>query len=193
MANSQQIWAATLAADGGSFYRAPLGTAIPSDPVASLASDYKDQGFVGDDGFKISPKRDTKQHKAFGGETVKVTQDSFEVQAKVTLYETNVESLKTVFGDGNVTADDSSGHVKYTVKWNRLQLPRSVFVIKYIDGNKTGMHIIEEGQVVEVDDIEYVHDSLVRYSITINCYAPTNGNPPVYSLIDDPDDLSLDS
>jgi hypothetical protein len=193
MADSKMIWAATLAADGGAFYRAPLGTVIPSDPVAALAAAYKDQGFVGDDGFKISPKRDVKQHKAFGGETVKVTQDSFEVQVKVTLYETNINTLKTVFGDDNVTATDVGGHVKYTVKWNRLQLPRSVFVIRFIDGNKTGLHVIEEGQVVELDDVEYVHDSLVRYSITINAYAPSNGNPPVYTLIDDPDDLSLES
>lgn len=194
MADSKNIWAATLHSDGGSFYRASLGTALPSDPLASLPVAWKDQGWVGDDGFKLSPKRDTKKHKAFGGSTVKVTQDNYECTVKVTLFESNIDSLRTVFGDSNVVGSTVNGHQQYKVNWTETQLPRSSFVVRFIDGNKTGLHVIEEAQITAVEDIEYVHDKLVKYSVTLDVYKPsTTGHPYIYTLIDDPDDTTADS
>lgn len=188
MANSKNIWAATLHEDGGSFYRAPLGTALPDDALDALPSAYEDHGWMGDDGFKASPKRDTTKHKAFGGATVKVTQDNYECTVTATIYEQNLTTLKTIFGDDNVEVDYSSGHAKYRVEWSDRQLPRSTFVQRYIDGNKTGLNVIEEGQITEIDDIEYVHDQIVKFTVTIDCFKPASGNPAVYTLLDDPDD-----
>jgi hypothetical protein len=189
MADSKNIWAATLHADGGSFYRAPLGTALPTDPLVALPGAWKDQGWMGDDGFKLSPKRDVKKHKAFGGATVKVTQDNYECTVKATLYETNLDTLKTVFGDANVTTTFTGGHQQYKVNWTDAQLPRSSFLVRFIDGTKTGLHVIEEAQITSVEDIEYVNDKLVKYSITLDVFKPaTSGHPFIYTLIDDPDD-----
>lgn len=193
MANSKRIWAATLAEDGGSFYRAPLGTTLPEDALDTLDAAYEDHGWMGDDGFKFSPKRDTTRHQAFGGQIVKVTQDKYEATVTATIYEQNIETLKTIFGDDHVTVDYSGGHAAYRVDWSDQMLPRSTFVVRYIDGNKTGLQIIEEGQIVEIEDIEYVQDQLVKFTVTIECFKPDSGNPSVYSLIDDPDDTSGDS
>ncbi|DAZ90350.1 phage tail tube protein [Mycobacteroides abscessus] len=187
MANSKNIWAATLHEDGGSFYRAPLGTPLPDDALDVLDAAFKDHGWMGDDGFKVSPKRDTTKHKAFGGSTVKTTQDNYECTVTATIYEQNIVTLKTVFGDSNVTVDYSSGHAKYRVEWSDAQLPRSSFIQRYIDGRKTALNVIEEGQIVEIEDIEYVHDQLVKFTVHIDVYKPESGNPGVYSLIDDPD------
>lgn len=190
MANSKNIWAATLAADGGSFYRAPLGTTLPDDALDALDPDFVDNGWMGDDGFKFSPKRDTTKHKAFGGEVVKVTQDNYECTVMATIYEQNENSLGTVFGDVNVTLDQTSGHAKYRVDWSSQMLPRQSFVVRYIDGAKTGLHVIEEGQVTDIDDIVFVHDQIAKFTVTIDCFKPVSGNPAVYTLIDDPDDTT---
>lgn len=186
MANSKNIWAATLASDGGSFYRAPLGTALPTDPLADLPAAYQDHGWMGDDGFKLSPKRNIKKHYAFGGSVVKVTQDNFEVSVRATIYEQNLTTFKTLVGDANVTSSTVNGHTQYRVDWHEDMLPRSVFVQRYVDGDRTALHIIEEGQIVAIDDISYVHTDLVKFSVEIACYAPDSGNPAVYSLIDVP-------
>lgn len=186
MANSKNIWAATLASDGGSFYRAALGTAVPTDPIAALPVAYKDHGWMGDDGFKFSPKRNIKKHYAFGGQVVKVTQDNYEASVRATIYEQNVNTFKTLVGDANVTTQNVGGHISYRVNWVDDMLPRSVFVQRYIDGSRTALHVIEEGQIVAIDDITYVHSDLVKFSVEIACYKPTSGNPSVYTLIDDP-------
>jgi hypothetical protein len=189
MAESKKIWAATLAEDGGSFYRAALGTALPEDALDELDPGFKDHGWMGDDGFKASPKRDTTKHKAFGGSTVKVTQDNYECTVTATIYEQNEDTLKTVFGDANVTKTYEEGHAKYRVDWSDQMLPRSSFIQRYIDGSKTGLNVIEEGQVTSIDDIEYVQNKLVKFTVTIDVYKPESGNPGVYTLLDDPDDL----
>lgn len=186
MADSKKIWAATLAADGGAFYRAPLGTAVPTDALAVLPSAYKDHGWMGDDGFKISVKRDTTKHKSFGGQKVKTTQDSYDATVTVTCYEQNLATLKTMFGDSNVSVDTSAGRAKVTLDWSEQELPRSVFVQRFVDGNRTGMNIIEEGQITQIEDIELVHDKLWKYTATIDVYKPGSGNPGIRTLLDDP-------
>jgi hypothetical protein len=186
VANSKNIWAATLAADGGSFYRALLGTTLPTDPLAALPADYKDHGWMGEDGFRFSPKRNTKKHFAFGGQVVKVTQDSYEATVRATIYEQNVNTFKTLVGESNVTTTTVNGHISYRVNWVDDMLPRSTFVQRYIDGTRTALHVIEEGQIVSIEDIEFVHNQLVKFTVEINCYEPTSGNPSVYTLIDDP-------
>lgn len=189
MANSKNIWAATLHEDGGSFYRAPLGTALPDDALDVLDPAFKDHGWMGDDGFKAAPKRETTKHKAFGGNTVKVTQDNYECTVTATIYEQNEDSLKTVFGDANVTKEYIGGHAKYRVDWSDQMLPRSSFVQRYIDGAKTGLNVIEEGQVTAIEDIEYVQNKIVKFTVTIDVFKPESGNPGVYTLMDDPDDI----
>jgi hypothetical protein len=193
MANSKNIWAATLASDGGSFYRAVLGTTLPVDALATLPAAYKDHGWMGDDGFKFSPKRNTKKHYAFGGEVVKVTQENYEATVRATIYEQNITTFKTLVGDSNVTVSYAGGHAVYRVNWSDDMLPRSTFVQRYIDGNKTALHVIEEGQIVSVDDISFVQNELVKFTVEIDCFKSSSGNPSVYTLIDDPDDTGSGS
>lgn len=191
MADSKNIWAATLAPDKGSFYRGPLGVPLPTDALDVLDTDLEDHGFMGDDGFTNGISRDTTKHKAFGGETVYVTQDSYEETIQVTCYESNPTVLRTVFGEDNVDADYSSGHLKLTVRHTDQKQPRSSFVVRVIRGQATRLLVIPEGEVTEIDDIVYVHDDLVKYTITIDVFTPATGSNPdnpagVNEYIDDP-------
>ena len=193
MANTKSIIAATLAADGGAFYRAPTGTALPTTATGTLNAAFKDHGWIGDDGIKLSPKRDIKKHKAFGGQVVKTTSDTFDVSLKVTLYETNLVNLQTVVGTSNVVGTYTSGHMAYRVNWVDGLPPHYAFVTRFVDGNKTGLHVIEDGQVVNVEDIVWLQNELVKYTLEIDCFKPSSGNPAVYTLIDDPDNTTNES
>lgn len=179
MADSANVFIASPPPGGaGVFFRAALGTALPTDAATDLetvaAGLYKDHGFLGEEGLVVTEARDIQDHKAFGGDTVATTQDSYDWSMKVVMLEDgNLEVLKTTFGDDNVT--DVGGLV--TVKHNKSRLPRSVFVADTVGDNGTlKRQVIPVGQVVSVGDITYVHTDLVRYELTIKAYPNTAGD-----------------
>ena len=186
MADSTLVWAATRPADGGVFYRAPLGTTLPTDATSDLSTAFVDHGWLGEEGITLGIVRDTTKHHAFGGDVVKTTQDNYESTLMVTLLESDPDVLETVFGAGNVTLGTSGGSRTIAVRHGSAPLPRLAFVVEMIDGLKTRRLVIQEGQVVNVDDVVYVHSDLVKYTITIDCYKPATGNAEaVYEYIFD--------
>lgn len=175
MADSANIYVPAPRPGGaGVIFRAPLGTTLPTDASTTLAGAYKDHGWAGDAGMIIKVARDSKDHKAFGGDTVATTQDSYDWSVTVTLLEDgNLEVLKTTFGDTNVSQVGSL----ITVKHNKIRLPRSVFVIDTIGDNEAlKRQVIPVGQVVTVGDIKQVHTDMVMYELTIKAYPNTSGD-----------------
>ena len=129
MANNTANITSTNPADGGEFYRAPLGSTLPTDAIADLDAAFKGLGFTGEDGFVVSQARSTEDKRAYGGDVVYSLQTEYGVSVQVTVYESqNAEVLKTVFGDDNVTV--AGGNT--TVKYNKKRLPRSVFVTDHV-------------------------------------------------------------
>lgn len=55
---------------GGALFRAPAGTALPTDAVTALAEAYKCLGYVSEDGVTNSTSIDSDEVKAWGGDTV---------------------------------------------------------------------------------------------------------------------------
>jgi len=55
---------------GGALFRAPAGTALPTDAVTALAEAYKCLGYVSEDGVTNSTSIDSDEIKAWGGDTV---------------------------------------------------------------------------------------------------------------------------
>ena len=170
MANSGNIIAATLAESGGAFYMAPLGTTLPTTATEDLDPAFEDMGWCGPDGFRNSAKRTTTKHYAFGGENVKTTQDRYEETFALELLETSEQVARLIYGEDAVTAGASDG--EFSVEHSPMMLERKVFVIDVVDGDRVGRHVIREGQVTEVADIENRHDQLTKYGPTIDTYRP---------------------
>lgn len=179
MADSANVFVAAPRPGGvGVFYRAALGSTLPTDASTSLetvaAGVYKDHGFLGEEGLVVTTTRDTTDHKAFGGDTVATTQDNYDWMVKVILLEDgNLEVLKTTFGESNV----SSAGGLITVKHNKIRLPRSVFVLDTLgDNGILKRQVIPVGQVVGIGDITYVHTDLVKYELDVKAYPNTAGD-----------------
>ena len=190
MADSKLIWAATRPEDGAVFFRAPLGTVLPTlvdAPWDALPVAWEDHGWVGDDGITNGVKRDTTDHQAFGGDIVKTTQNKYTETLKLTLFETNPTVLGSVFGPTHVTVDTTTGHRQTTVTHSSLPHTRYAWVARCIEGVKTKLIRVEEGQVITVDDIVNVNKDLVKYTVTIQCYKPDATTDAVSDLIDEPD------
>jgi hypothetical protein len=178
MADSTLIWAPTRPEDGGVFYRAPLGTTLPTSATAPLNALFVDHGWVGEEGITYTMTRDTTKHHAFGGDLVKTTQDNYESTLKLTLLESDPDVLETVFGKNSVTMGvDGAGNRTIRVDHKSAPLPRSAFVVEVVEGEKIRRLVIQEGQVISVDDVVYVHDDLLSWTIEVDCYKPATGNP----------------
>lgn len=189
MADSKQIWASTRPADGGVFYRAPLHTALPTladAPWDDLPIAWVDHGWVGDDGITNGMQRDRTDHQAFGGDIVKSTQDKYTETLKVTCYESNPTVLRTVFGEDNVVVGGST-HRQITVNHSSLPLERSAFLVRVIEGEKTRLIRVQEGEITTVGDVVHLNSQLLKYTVTIMCYKPDAETDAVTELIDEPD------
>jgi hypothetical protein len=176
MPDSTVIWAPTRPDSGGVFFRAPLGTTLPTTAGAPLNALFVDHGWLGEEGITISVNRDIKKHYAFGSDLVKTTQGQFDEQLKLSFLESDPDVLETVFGSGVTLGVDGAGNRTIRVEHRSKQLPRSAFVIHTVDGTKIRRLVIQEGAVVDVGDISYVHNDILKYSITIDCYKPASGN-----------------
>ena len=173
MANNTANITSTNPADGGEFYRAPLGSTLPVDAIADLDAAFNGLGFTGEDGFVVSQNRATEDKRAYGGDVVYSLQTEYGVSIQVTVYESqNAEVLKTVFGDDNVTVDGGNT----TVKYNKKRLPRSVFVTDHVTDQGLLRQVVPVGQVTDVGDITLVHTDILMYQLTITAYPDAEGN-----------------
>lgn len=176
MPDSSIIWAPTRPDSGGVFYRAPLGTTLPTNATAPLNALFVDHGWLGEEGITVTTERDVQKHYAFGSDLVKTTQGSYAESLQLSLLETDPDVLETVFGPGITLGVDGAGNRTIKIEHRSKQLPRSAFIVQTVDGNKTRRLVIQEGAVVDVGEIVYVHNDLLKYTITVDCYKPASGN-----------------
>lgn len=181
MADSNLIWAATIPPDGAAISVAPLGTPIPTTATETLNAAFVDLGWVNEDGVTITENRDITRHKAWSGVTVKTTQDNYECTAKFSLLENSLEVVQVVFGVDNVV-DDGGG--AFTINYSDRLLDRQTFVIDFSDGSKIGRHIIQEGLIVNLEDLKFVHTDLLMYGLEVDVYKPQNGESGIISKYD---------
>ncbi|HEY9265509.1 MAG TPA: hypothetical protein VIQ11_12985 [Mycobacterium sp.] len=163
---------------GGAF-RAPLGTALPTDSSVALDVAFKGLGYVGEDGVTFNPARSTDKKKAWGGDIVKVTQSEYSETWQFTLIEyRNPEVQKTVFGDDNVTvtAADATHGTRLTVAHNGDILPNQSFAFEMLEGVAANRIVLPNAQVNEVGEISYQDDELIAYQVTVEAFQDESGN-----------------
>lgn len=160
---------------GGAISVAPLGSPQPKDAKSDLEAVYKNLGYISEDGLTNANSPDADRIKAWGGDTVLVVSTEKPDTFEFTLIETvNVDVLKVVYGDDNVTGDLAAG---ITVTANADQALPHVYVIDMVFKNKTAKRIvIPNGVVSETGDVEYKDDEAVGYNITVDALPDEQGN-----------------
>lgn len=179
MADVTNAFVATPPIDGGVYFNAPLGTALPEDATTALGAAFVDNGAVGPDGFTVNPTRSVEKEKQFGGGTWIVVQTDYEETVVLTLLEDdNADVLKTVFGDANVieTAGTPTAGATKKIFHTSTPMPIKSHVINAVSGAKKKRLVIERGQVTEVAEIANVHSASTKYQITIDCLQSSIAN-----------------
>ena len=160
---------------GGAIYRAPLGTTLPTTAKETLNAAFQNLGYVSEDGLVNSNSPTSENIKAWGGDIVLTTLTEKPDTFKFTLIEAkNIEVLKAVYGDANVSGDLTTG---ITVHANSTQQPNCAWVIDMIlkDGTLKRV-VLPDAGISTVGDITYADGSAVGYETTISAMPDGNGD-----------------
>ncbi len=173
MANAQNVSAAKPKI-GGAVSRAPLGSTLPTDAKTALDAAFKSLGYISKDGLVNSNSPTNEDTVAWGGDSVLSTQTEKTDTFQFTLIEgLNVEVLKAVYGDDNVTGELSTG---ITVKANADEQDLCCWAVDMI--MKSGVKkriVIPCGKVTAVGDVTYADGSAVGYQTTVTAMPDASG------------------
>ncbi len=160
---------------GGAIFRAPAGSKLPTDATTALDGAFKCLGYCGVDGLVNKTEADTKEIKAWGGDVVLATTSGKKDTFKCKLIEVlNVEVLKAVKGEDNVTGDLAAG---ITVKENNAPQEAACWVAELLlnDGAVKRI-VVPSAAITEVGEIVYKDDEEIGYEITILATADADSN-----------------
>ena len=171
---SSKLVTASKPKKGGAAFRAPVGTALPTDAVTALNEAFKSLGYISEDGVSNNNSPSFESARAWGGDEVLHYQTEKPDTFKLVMIEAlNPEVLKTVYGDGSVTGDISTG---ISVNVTAEELGPSAWVIDMImKGGVAKRLVIPTGTITAIDEIEYKGNQTVGYGITISAEPDDSG------------------
>lgn len=160
---------------GGAVYTAPLGTTLPVDAAPELDPAFKSLGYISEDGLTNANSPESDTIKAWGGDTVASVQTGKDDTFSYTLIEaTNVDVLKEIYGQGNVTGTLETG---ITIRANSKELEEHCLVIDMVlKGGILKRVVIPNGKVSEIGEISYADADPIGYETTIQAIPDAEGN-----------------
>lgn len=165
----------------GAVYRAPKGTAAPTDATTSLAGAYVCLGYVSEDGVENSNEMDVSDIKAWGGNIVYRSLTEMNDTFALALIESeNTDVLKAVYGSSNVTVNGSGDA---TINVVAEDPEEAVWVIELaLRGGRAKRIVIPDGAITAREAITYNDSDAIAYGITISAYPDSNGKTHVEYL-----------
>lgn len=175
MANTASNVSASKPAVGGAAYRAPSGTALPTDSSTALASTYVSMGYISEDGMTNANSPTSETVKAWGGDTVLTYQsDKPDTFAFKLIEALNPDVMAAVYGEDNVSGTLATG---ITVKANSTEQESAVWVFDMLLKNNARKRIVvPDGTITEVGDVVYSDSEAIGYEVTVTAVPDSSGN-----------------
>jgi len=174
MAETVSYVSAGKPAIGGAVYVAPVGTALPTDTTTALNEAFVGLGYCGEDGLVNSNSMSITDIKAWGGAKVLGVQEEKTDTFTFKLLEVlNINVLKTVYGESNVSGSLTAGIV---INANATDLPEKSYVFDIImRGGVKKRIVVPSAKITELGDISYTDSDAVGYEATLSAYPDATG------------------
>lgn len=164
----------------GAVFAAPIGTTLPTDATTALDSAFVCLGYVSEDGLTNNNEMDVSAIKAWGGAIVYRSLTELDDNFALTLIESeNVDVLKAVYGDANVTTVNDTTKVEVIAE----DPQEKVWVFELaLRGGKAKRIVIPDGAVTAREAITYNDSDAIGYGITVSAYPDASGKTHIEYL-----------
>lgn len=153
-----------VALTGAVSYAETTATA-PTDADSPLDPEFRDVGYLSDDGVVEARDRSTNNIVAWqNSDVVRTTITESEMSVQFTMIESNPNSVELFYGQ---PVDDTDGSVEIVP--SRTGGRRAV-VVDYIDGDKFVRLYLPTAEVTEVGESNLTSGDAVGYDVTIVAY-----------------------
>lgn len=154
----------------GAFSFAPTTAVAPTDASTALSgTDWKDVGYIGEDGVTETRDRSTTNIIAWqNSDTVRTVITESSIQVQFVGIETNQNMLALYYGD-EVAADGSIEIVPANTGGRRSA------VLDYVDGDKLVRMYLPEAELLETGDLVVAGGEPVGYDVTLIGYPGPDG------------------
>ena len=158
----------------GAVYIAPAGTTLPTDGTTALAAAYKNMGYISEDGYVYNIDTDTADVKDWNGRTVLSEQSSYSETHTLNFLETNIDTLKLLYGASNVT---QSGN-EIICKATGAALEEHVLVVEIaLTGGRVERIVVPRAKIVDRSgEVTYSATDAIKYPSIFSASPDTNGN-----------------
>ena len=166
---------------------ADLGSTLPTSGSTSPDAAFVSAGYIGEDGVTENNGRSIEKIRAWGGDTVKVTQTEHTLTYQFTFIESlNAGVLETVYGSDNVvtTAATASTGTLQAITITSDVLPHKSFIFEIKDGDAKVRIVVPDGQITEIGETTYSDAAAIAYQVTIECFPDSSGGK-AYKYTDD--------
>lgn len=159
----------------GAIYVGALNATLPTSATTTVSSiDFKALGYVSTDGLTNSNSPESDSILAWGGDTVLNVQTAKPDTFQFTLLEVlNVEVLKTVYGEDNVTGTLATG---IKISANATPAEPCTLVIDTVMQGALKRITVPNAVLTTVDDITYTDSDAVGYGLTFSARPDEEGN-----------------
>ena len=160
---------------GGAIFYAPLGTTLPTNAIDPLGEEFKNVGYISEDGLTNSNSPESSDQKAWGGDTVLSMQTAKPDTFKFKLLEAkSVDALKYIYGEDNVTGDLETG---ITIVASSADMDAMSLVVDMeLRDNTLKRVVVPNCKISAVEDIVYKDSEAVAYGTTITATPDISGN-----------------
>jgi len=176
MSNTASNVSAAKPRTTGAIFVAPVGTTLPTTANGTLEAAFKDLGYISEDGTSEDVSKNMTKIKAWGGDVVLLSEDSFENTIKFKLLEIlNLDALKFAFGSSNVTGTALATGISVSKKRGN-DTPVAIVIDTILTGGVLKRTVIPKGTLSGIGTIVQKANDTIGLDCTIDCAADASGN-----------------
>lgn len=160
-----------IGAATGMFFHAPKGTDLPTYPTDTLDSDWKEVGFIAQDGITWHHGRSAEPLKDWSNSIRRQLQSDATGTVAAPIISTTKEVLETIFGADNVShtaATSGHGALDSVEVAEGVMSGEEAFLFLMKDGDDTFMLGTESGFITNLDDISFAPGSVITWGATVS-------------------------